>query len=198
MKIISKKLIGIFLIIAVMINLAGCFFALSDVFSDTDKTITDNSDSQDPQSQDTQTDDKKQTAKVGQTVTGDQWAISLQSAKVFTEISSDFYAVKPDDGKVFLVLFFEVENVSNEDDYFNYFNIESYLDGYNASIKLLLSEPDGVKLLSGNVAAGKKIKGHLAWEVSSDWKELEVSYKSNFWTGDKAATFVVSPDQITE
>ena len=110
---------------------------------------------------------------------------------------SEYFSDTPSDGKSFLVLFFEVENVSNEDDYFNYFNIESYVDGYNTPIKLLLNDPDGIDVLTGDVAAGKKLKGHLAWEVSPGWKELEVSYKDNLWTGGKAATFRVVPSDLT-
>ena len=134
----------------------------------------------------------------GQSVTGDKWSISLLSAKTFTEIAEEYYTEKPEDGKIYLVLFFEVENVSDEDDYFNYFNIESYVDGYNSEITILMNKPDGIAALTGDVAAGKKLKGQLAWEVSPDWKELEVSYKDNFWTGDKAATFKVTPSDTTK
>lgn len=100
--------------------------------------------------------------------------------------------------KCILVCFFEVENVSDEDNYFNYFYIESYVDGYNEDISVLLSDVDGNSILSGDVAAGKKLKGYLAWQVDPAWEELEVSYKSDVWTGDKAATFVVTPDQVSE
>ena len=121
---------------------------------------------------------------------------SVGAAPKSDEMKADFYTDKPGDGNVFLVLFFEVENVSDEDDYFNYFNIESYVDGYSSSIKILLNKPDGAGTLTGNVAAGKKMKGQLSWEVPSGWKELEVSYKNSLWKGDKAATFVVTPDDI--
>lgn len=59
-----------------------------------------------------------------------------------------------------------------------------------------MSDVEGMSLLTGDVAAGKKLKGYLAWEVSPEWEELEISYKDNLWTGEKAATFVVTPDQL--
>ena len=139
-----------------------------------------------------------QTATVGQSVEGPDWKISLLSAKTYDKITDGMLETTPDEGKVYLVCFFEVENVSDEDNYFNYFYIESYVDGYNEDISVLLSDVDGNSILSGDVAAGKKLKGYLAWQVDPAWEELEVSYKSDVWTGDKAATFVVTPDQVSE
>lgn len=145
-----------------------------------------------------ETTEKAEAAGVGDTVNGEKWSISLQSAKLYDEIViNEYMSDEPDEGKQYLVLFFEVENTSDEDDYFNYLNIESYVDGYNQSQSLLMSEPDGYKWLTGDVAAGKKLKGFLAWEVEPEWKELEMSYKDDLWTGNKAATFVVTPEQIT-
>ncbi len=137
-------------------------------------------------------------AGVGDTVKGEKWSISLQSAKLFDEIKTNAYlSDKPAEGKQFLVLFFEVENVSAEDDYFNYLLFDSYVDGYSQSLKLLLSKPDDTDALTGDVAAGKKLKGYLAWEVSKDWKELETSYRDDVWSAEKTATFKVTPADIT-
>ena len=69
---------------------------------------------------------------VGNTISGDDWKIKLESAKMYDEISGEYCKDVPADGKKYLVLFFEVENVSNKDDYFNYLYLESYLDGYSA------------------------------------------------------------------
>ena len=138
------------------------------------------------------------TAAVGQTVTDETWAISLTGAKVYDRIEDEYLPMEPEEGKQYLILFFDVQNVSAEDDYFNYFNFESYVDGYSSQISLLLGEVDGYDALTGNVAAGKKRKGYLAWEVDPGWQELEVAYKENSWTGEKTAAFVVTPDQLTE
>lgn len=141
---------------------------------------------------------KAEAAGVGDTVSGDKWSISLQSAKLFDEIKeNEFLTDKPEEGKQFLVLFFEVENLSAEDEYFNYLNFENYVDGYSQALKVLFTKPDGYSALTGDVAAGKKLKGCLAWEVSKDWKELETSYKDDLWSGEKTATFKVTPADIT-
>ena len=147
----------------------------------------------------TKTTAKAEPAKMGDTVKGDKWGITLQSAKLFDEIKmNDLMSDKPEEGKQFLVLFFEVENVSGEDDYFNYFYVEGYVDGYSQDMKILLSKPDGADTLTGDVAAGKKMKGQLTWEVSKDWKEFEVSYKNDPITSAKAATFKITPSDIAK
>ncbi len=133
---------------------------------------------------------------VGNTISGDDWKIKLESAKMYDEISGEYYNDVPADGKKYLVLFFEVENVSNKDDHFNYFFLESYLDGYSTSSVITLNEPEGYGELAGDVAAGKKMKGCLKYEVSPSWSELEVSYKEWIGTSDKIATFVVTPDKV--
>lgn len=135
---------------------------------------------------------------IGMTVESDEWKISLLDAKQYDEIVvTEFYTNTPEDGKKFLVLFFEAENTSGKDDYFNYYNIESYEDGYHTNISVIMGDVDGQPMIVGDVAAGKKIKGYLAWEVSADWQELEVSYKNNAFGTSKAATFLVTPDQVT-
>lgn len=136
---------------------------------------------------------------VGQYVEGKVWKISLLTAKEYEQIEGEYYSDKPGDGNNFLVLFFEVENVSSEDDYFNYFYLESYLDGYATDIKFVMNNPEGYATLSGDVAAGKKMKGCIVYEVpKSGWSDLEVSYKDWVGTSNKIATFLVTPENISE
>ena len=133
---------------------------------------------------------------VGNTISGDGWKITLESAKMYDEIRGEYYNDVPADGKKYLVLFFEVENVSNKDDYFNYLYLESYLDGYSTNFVMTMNAPEGYGELAGDVAAGKKMKGCLKYEVSPSWSELEVSYKEWIGTSDKIATFVVTPGNV--
>ena len=46
------------------------------------------------------------------------------------------------------------------------------------------------KQLDGTVAAGKKMKGQVGYEVPKDWKELEVHVTPDYWGGD-TLTFMV-------
>lgn len=132
---------------------------------------------------------------VGNTVSNDKWALTVQSAKVFEEMKGDLITETPDDGNVYLVLFCEVENKTDKDDYFNYLYFDSYVDGYSTSLEVILSKPDGYNMLTGDVAAGKKLKGAIVWQVGKGWKEFETSYKE-IGAQDKI-TFKVTPSDIT-
>ena len=140
----------------------------------------------------------KSVATVGEYVENKEWKISLIEAREYDSIDSDYYSDKPEtEGNKYVVLFFEVENVSNKDNHFNMFYYESYIDGYSTDTELLMNDPENYKMLSGDVAAGKKLKGYVAYEVTPDWKEIEFSYKNWVGTSDKVATFVVSKDKVT-
>lgn len=138
-------------------------------------------------------------AKVGEYVEGDTWKISLLDAKQYDSIGDEYFQTTPEvDGNKFLVLFFEVENISTQDDHFNMFYMESYADGYAIDQTLLFNNPENYDALGGDVAAGKKMKGYVAYEVSSDWKELEFSYKNWIANSNKVATFLITPEQLSE
>ena len=143
--------------------------------------------------------EKVNPAKVGEYVEGDVWRISLLDAKQYNSIDDEYYSEKPEvEGNKFVVLFFEVENISNTDDYFNMFYIESYIDGYSSSTKYLINKPENYESLTGDVAAGRKLKGYVAYEVDPNWQKIEFSYKNWVGTSGKVATFLVTPDMITE
>lgn len=52
-------------------------------------------------------------------VTGDKWSIALLYAKEYDSIGDEYYQNKPTEGNKFLVLFFDVKNISSDNDYFN-------------------------------------------------------------------------------
>jgi len=85
---------------------------------------------------------------------------------------------KPADGNVFVACEFEIVNNSKEDlSVSSMLSFEAYCDDYTCEYSIsALSANDDKKQLDGTVAAGRKMKGIVAYEVPSDWKELEVHY----------------------
>ena len=135
--------------------------------------------------------------KPGNYVEHDNLKFSFQSAKTYDEIKqSDYYSDKADDGKEFLVLFFEVQNVSEEEEHLNMFYYKAYVDDYDVDMKTLLAEPDGYSLLSGDIAKGKKMKGYVAYEVDKGWKKFELTYTDGISKSSPTYEFVVTPDDI--
>lgn len=137
-------------------------------------------------------------ANIGEYSESENWKISLLDAKTYTSIpdESGVYTDEPDNGKIYLVAFLEAENVSGEDNYFNYLYLDAYADGYGTDIEFLINKPDGYDTLAGDVAAGKKIKGCLAWQVDENWSEFEFSYKNNVMDSDPCAYFKITSEDI--
>lgn len=86
--------------------------------------------------------------------------------------------LKPAGGNVYVQCEFEIENGSDQDlTISSIMSFEAYVDGYSATQSLSgLIDENGNSLdqLDGSVAAGKKMRGTIAYEVPTDWKELEI------------------------
>ena len=164
----------------------------TETFSaDTESDVTD-------VSTETTTEIEDDLAMVGESVVTGKWRVSLLSAKTYDKLVGTYHTDEPANGKLYLVLFFEVENVSLEDSYFNSMNVEAYEDGYGTDLTgYLWNDPEGWDLLTGDVASGKKLKGYYAFEVDSDWREFELYYKeSGVSSNGKKLRFYVTPAQV--
>lgn len=84
---------------------------------------------------------------------------------------------KPASGKEFVEVIVLIENIS-EKDYVvsSMLMFEAYQDGFatHESLNAQIASPD-ISTLDGNLAAGKKLRGKLAYELPIDWKELEIN-----------------------
>ena len=100
---------------------------------------------------------------------------------------------KPADGNVFLLCEFNIENNSSSDlAISSIMSFEAYCDDYSTNLSITgLLEAKDKNQLDGSVAAGKKMNGVIAYEVSKEWKELEINFTPSFWSG-KDITFNVA------
>lgn len=135
-------------------------------------------------------------AGVGEYSQSENWKISLLEAHAYNNISNNYYSNEPDLGKFYMVAFLEAENISDESNYFNPLYVEAYADDYNVKLETILGLPDGWDALSGDVAAGKKIKGCLIWQVGEDCTEFEFSYKNDLFDEKPCALFKIDPKDI--
>ena len=126
---------------------------------------------------------KDKVFKVGDTV-------SLKDVEVtfigITENEGSEY-IKPADGKVFVLCEFEISNKSDEDLIVSsLMNFQTYCDDYSCDISFGATVgADEKEQLDGTVAAGKKLKGVVGYEISPDWKELEIRYQPDLMSSDK-------------
>lgn len=99
---------------------------------------------------------------------------------------------KPADGKVFLLCSFVIENnSSSEIAVSSLMSFEAYVDDFSTNLSLTAQISTDDEQLDGTVAAGKKMRGTIGYEVPSDWKELEVHFTPSFWSGEDI-TFIAT------
>lgn len=133
----------------------------------------------------------KQVFKLGDAVELD--GITVSFVDVITSTGADFS--KPEEGNVFVLCEFEIANNSKEElAVSSMMSFEAYCDGYTCDYSLSALLAKGNKSqLDGSVAAGKKMRGVVGYEVPADWQELEIQYTIDLLKGSKIV-FVASND----
>ena len=103
------------------------------------------------------------------------------SLNAVTENSGSAYN-KPGDGNVFVLCSFSIENNSaSEINISSVLCFDAYCDSYACNYSLSAQLESNDNQLDGAIAAGKKMKGTIGFEVPSDWKELEIHFTPDFW-----------------
>lgn len=117
--------------------------------------------------------------------------VSVTLVNVTESTGSQFNT--PTDGNVFVLCEFEIANDSDKDiTVSSMLSFEAYCDDYTCTFSLTaLLEKGNKNQLDGTVAAGKKFNGVIGYEVPEDWKELEVKFTPDFWSG-KDIVFVAN------
>lgn len=121
----------------------------------------------------------KVTATLGDVVKTKELSFELNNAftaKKIESSSNEFLKNTADDGKVYLVLELTADNISDEKQNISSYFFHASVDDYSVDETLLISDPDGLKNLSGTVMPGKKLKGYLAYEIDENWKNCEIAY----------------------
>ena len=134
----------------------------------------------------------KKTYTVGDTITTKKYNFTLTNAINSNVVEGEYKKVAPE-GKTYIVLFFEVENITDTDEFISAsIDSEAYVDDYSAT-EAYISFVD-YEGLSGDLAAGKKIKGYVAYEADENWKELEWKYEELF--DSETIEFIIHPEDI--
>lgn len=98
---------------------------------------------------------------------------------------SDFN--KPAEGKIYVLCEFEITNNSDSElAISSMLSFKAYCDDYACSYSLgALLEKGDSNQLDGTVAAGKKLKGVIGYELPVDWKEIEIHFTPDVWSSDE-------------
>ena len=124
----------------------------------------------------------KTSFKVGETAEYKDVQVTLE--KVI--ISKGDEIIQPDEGKEFAICIFKIQN--NSDSSITMSSIasfEAYYDDTSMNEDIMgLQAPEAKKYnqLDGDIAAGKKMEGVIAYQVPTDWKEIEINVSPSFWS----------------
>ncbi|WP_455717591.1 DUF4352 domain-containing protein [Anaerosporobacter sp.] len=183
-----------FIIIAIIVIIAIAASMPKEEDEPTALNTTSDSKDTDSSKKSDETKDDKKDKKEEKTEFGVGEAVELKDVITtlvsITESNGSQYN-KPAEGNVFLLCEFNIENNSTDDlAISSLISFEAYCDDYsiNQSITGLMESKDKQQL-DGNVASGKKMNGVIAYEVTKDWKELEIKFTPSFWSG-KEITYI--------
>lgn len=109
---------------------------------------------------------------LGETARAKSFSLTANSVDV---VKSDNQFVQPDEGYEYVKVEFVLENTSDSDIVVSsVLNCNAYVDGFAVSENLSAGVASGSDSFNGTVASGKKLKGCLFYELSNEWKELEI------------------------
>lgn len=145
--------------------------------------------------------EQPQVKTVGDSVKHTKWIFKLVDAKAYETVGSGMFKYTAEAGYVYVVLFFEVENVTESSQTFVTTWFSSLVNKGSKSPENLLAEIDGYKTFNTSVAASETMKGYLAWKISKqNFSSLEVTYKDLIQNGSSVSydyyTFTVKPENV--
>lgn len=122
--------------------------------------------------------------------------LEIIGSAVYDKIEGEDITDIPTGEKKFLVLFLKIQNRTGKDEYFNYNNIVTTLDGIEIEDTFLINNLEGYDTIKTTLTDGKNTLGYLVWEVPQDWKELKVRYtgwSQNYYT---EPTIILTPNDL--
>ncbi|MDH6371714.1 hypothetical protein M2444_003513 [Paenibacillus sp. PastF-3] len=121
------------------------------------------------------TEEPKETmiTEVGQTITTKNFKLTVESLD--KPKGNDY--VKPSEGNEFVEIGIILENISSKDYMVSsMLMFNAYQDSFSINEDLMAHTLDSqIGTMDGALAAGKKIRGKLAYQLPKDWKELEIN-----------------------
>lgn len=182
-----KRIVSAVLILAVAL-LAGCVEVVEpEKVEKTDGTPVESQQSDDKEAQDqNQTQEQEQekpkveTFKIGDSVKAGNLIFTVNSTR--TDEGNEF--IKPGEGKTYYIVDVTVENTGDESEVVSSLMMFKLFDadGYNYSVTI---GPETKGSVDGEVAAGRKIRGELVFEIPVESSGLELEIEPSLFSMGK-------------
>lgn len=125
-------------------------------------------------------------------------SVTLIGLKQYDKLENDSYTDTPEEDNVYLVMFLQVSNHDNGDDYINPENLSATVDGNEIQNCALFNPPESYEPIFNHISNGEERMGFIAWQVPSDWQKLEMEYDGWQDTCNLIVTADVSPDMLCD
>lgn len=125
-------------------------------------------------------------------------SITLIGLNQYDKLENDSYTDTPEDGNFYLVMFLQVSNHDNSDDYINPENLSATVDGNDVQNCALFNSPESYEPIFDHIGTGEELTGFIAWQVPSDWQKFEMEYDGWKDTCSLIVKANVSPDMLCD
>lgn len=106
-----------------------------------------------------------------------RYAMHLLGLKQYDELKGASFTDTPESGRKYLVLFLQIENRTEKEDYFNTELLEAKLDGEEIENTFLVNDPESYPTIFTSVPEESSISGFVVWKVPDEWQKLELTYR---------------------
>lgn len=128
-------------------------------------------------------------------LTGNRWKMTYQRCQEKEKLDSFTSAA---DGTEFVLIFFEIENITNESQTFSIIGQDFYIDGVKTAHALYGLLIDGAfPLTTCPVEPGEKANGYFLLQASPEWQEIEILYYEDLVRLDDNNALAFSLSKVT-
>ena len=106
-------------------------------------------------------------------------SVEILGLETYASLETDRYIDNAIEGQEYVVVYLKINNMSTQDEYFNYNDLQSYFDGEAVDTTYLINNPKDYQSIFNVLPANSETKGYLVYQVPKDWKELKIEY--NGW-----------------
>lgn len=172
-----KSILALLLVAVMALSVVGCDFD-TDFIDQTGEVVKTTQNEDEDEDEDNVTfsvDVSEQTSGI--------WKMTYKECQIKDELDSFTIA---EEGSEFVVVFFEIENISEESQNFSLIFEEFYFDGVKTAQSVYGSLINSsFQLTAIPVEPGRKANGYFLFQTTPNWKELEIIYHESLIYDDE-------------
>lgn len=115
---------------------------------------------------------------IGDVIETGEWRLTIDDIQITPSVPMGDLGVTTDaeKGKTYVVVCFTLENLMDHEDVFNIFYLDAYEDGIQTEFSYLIGDVGDYSMIGTALQAGRAARSYLAYEVSENFQQLEISY----------------------